>query len=148
MKQNFTAFPMLLVPVFLYAILATFSGSGGVDHAAPMANMLGQAWFQLTMVSGDPWVFDLGDAVLLLGLVMLFIEVTRSTGTQTVSMINHGLSLAVFIAALIAFLLLRNYGTSEFFFLLMMLLLDVVSGFVVTISAARRDFGVASGALD
>lgn len=148
MKQNLIVFPLLLLPVLLYAGLATFAGSPGAGEAAPIIATLTQAWFQLKMVSGDVWVFDLGDAILIFGFVMLFLELSKSTGTQTASLINHGLSLAVFVVSLIAFLLLRNYGTSEFFLLLMMLLLDVVSGFVVTISAARRDVGIAPGTLD
>ncbi|WP_291197584.1 hypothetical protein [Hyphomonas sp.] len=148
MKLNLIAFPLLLLPVLLYAGLATFAGSPDVGQAAPIIRTLTQAWFELKMVSGDVWVFDLGDAILLFGFVMLFLELTKSTVTQTGSLINHGLSLAVFVVSLIAFLLLRNYGTSEFFLLLLMLLLDVVSGFVVTISAARRDIGIAAGMVD
>ena len=148
MKLNLIAFPLLLLPVLLYAGLATFAGSPDAGEAAPIYGTLNQAWFQLKMVSGDVWVFDFGDTILIFGFVMLFIELTKSTGTQTGSLINHGLSLAVFVVSLIAFLVLRNYGTSEFFLLLIMLLLDVVSGFVVTISAARRDVGIAPGMLD
>jgi hypothetical protein len=148
MKLNFIAFPLLVLPVLLYAGLATFAGGPEAGQAAPILRTLNQACFELKMVSGDVWVFDLGDIILLAGFVMLFLEVTKSTGTQTGSLINHGLSLAVFVLSLIAFLLLRNYGTSEFFLLLMMLLLDVVSGFVVSISAARRDVGITPGMLN
>lgn len=148
MKLNLVAFPMLVLPVLLYAALATFAGSPDEAPAAPIVRTLEQVWFEARMVSGDVWGFDVGDAILLFALVMLFLEINKSTGTQSGSVINHGLSLGVFVVSLIAFLLLRNYGTSEFFLLTMMLLLDVIAGFVVTISSARRDIGVAPGALD
>ena len=56
--------------------------------------------------------------------------------------------MAVFVISLIAFMLFRSFATSEFFLLLTMMLLDVVAGFMVTIVAARRDFGVGAGLVD
>ena len=57
-------------------------------------------------------------------------------------MVNHGLSLVVFIVALIEFIVLPEFGTSTFFMITLFTLLDVVAGFTVTIATARRDFSV------
>lgn len=148
MRRLFTAFPLLLLPVFFYAFLAAAAGKPSAASAAPMADLLGATILKVPMISGEAWRFDLGDAFLLFALIMLFIEIIKSTNTKTGSLINHGLSTGALVVSLIAFLLLRNFGTSEFFLLLVMLLLDVVAGFMVTIVAARRDFGVGTGALD
>lgn len=100
------------------------------------------------MVSGGKWVFETGDGILFAGMIMLFIEIIKSTNSKTFSLINHGLSMAIFVLSLVAFLLVRNFATSVFFLLLLMMLLDVIAGFLVTIVTARRDFGVGSGLLD
>ncbi len=148
MKRLFTAFPLLMLPVMLYAFLAVAAGKPDGASAAPMADLLNAAIFQMPMISGGALRFSLGDAVLVFALIMLFIEIIKSTNTQAASLLNHGLSIGALIVSLIAFLLLRNFGTSEFFLLLVMLLLDVVAGFMVTVVAARRDFGVGTGLMD
>ena len=148
MKRIFTAFPMLILPVLLYAFLAIFAGKPDGVTAVPMARMLEAGIFRMPMISGGAWEFDLGDAVLLFALIMLFIEIIKSTNTEAASLLNHGLSIGALIVALIAFLLFRSFGTSEFFLLLVMLVLDVVAGFMVTVVAARRDFGVGTGLVD
>ncbi len=148
MRRLFTAFPLLLLPVLLYGFLAFAAGKPDAADAAPMTRLLGTAIVQMPMISGEIWRFDLGDAFLLFALVMLFIEIIKSTDTKTGSLINHGLSTGALIVSLIAFLLFRNFGTSEFFLLVVMLILDVVAGFMVTIVAARRDFGVGTGMID
>lgn len=148
MNKIFTAFPLLMLPVILYAFVAAAAGKPDAASAAPMADLLNAAIFQMPMISGGSMRFDLGDAVLVFGLIMLFIEIIKSTNTQAASLLNHGLSIGALIVSLILFLLLRNFGTSEFFLLLVMLLLDVLAGFMVTVVAARRDFGVGGGLVD
>jgi len=58
---------------------------------------------------------------------------------------NHGFSLILFVVCLVEFLLFPAFATSVFFLIMVMTLLDVMAGFMVTIAAARRDFGVADG---
>jgi hypothetical protein len=55
--------------------------------------------------------------------------------------LDHTLSTLVFVAYLVEFLTVQGCGTSTFFVLGLMALLDVISGFTVSIVAARRDFG-------
>jgi len=50
--------------------------------------------------------------------------------------------MAVFVAALLEFLLLKGFGTLTFFLITLMTFIDVIAGFTVTIQGARRDFGV------
>ena len=67
------------------------------------------------------------------------------TGIGRTAVMNHAFSLVLFIICLVEFLLLPAFATSVFFLIMMMTLLDVMAGFMVTIAAARRDFGVSDG---
>ena len=85
------------------------------------------------------WVVSFGDLLILLSLILLFIELLKSTSTGTAAIFNHALSMLVFIICLVEFLLHPAFATSAFFIILVMALLDVLAGVVVTIIAARRD---------
>ena len=76
---------------------------------------------------------------------MLFVELIKATHTGTSAIINHGLSLILFIVCLVEFLLAPAFATSVFFLLTLMVLLDVLAGFIVTIIAARRDIDLSPG---
>ena len=80
-----------------------------------------------------------GDVLLLLSLVMLFVELLKSTSTGTSAIFNHALSMLVFIVCLVEFLLHPAFATSTFFLIMIMSLLDVLAGVIVTIVSARRD---------
>ena len=55
------------------------------------------------------------------------------------AIVNHSLSMILFVICLVEFLLLQGFSTSVFFLLTLMVLLDVLAGFIVTIVASRRD---------
>ena len=145
MKKLFTATPLLAFPVLLYAFLAATAGKTDGATGETVRHALDRAIFNMPMISGGSWRFAVGDGVLLTGLVMLFVEIIKSTNTKTFTLINHGLSMVIFVMSLIMFMLFRGFETSEFFLLITMMLLDVVAGFMVTIVAARRDFGIEAG---
>jgi hypothetical protein len=132
------AFPLLLIPVAVYnlmAILSIFSGSS--------VSVMSDIWFHMPMPSpGTEWAISIGDVILFVALICLFFELLKSTSSDNVAIINHTLSLVLFIVCLVEFLLLRSFATSTFFFLTMMVLLDVVAGFIVTAIAARKDIGL------
>ena len=81
----------------------------------------------------------MADLVLGLALVVLFVEPLKSTTSQKVAIINHSLSMILFVVCLVEFLLAPAFATSTFFLLTLMVLLDVLAGFIVTIVSARRD---------
>lgn len=153
MRAIFGIFPLLVIPVALYNLLALgFGGSvetanefGEIvrSNSAPMLDLLNGRFMGLPMISGVDWILTKGDAILLVAIVFLFLEILKSTSTGTSTIINHAVSMILFIICLIQFLLLPNFATSTFFILMSMTLLDVLAGVVVTIVSARRDFGVA-----
>ena len=85
------------------------------------------------------WAVSLGDLLLAASLVVLFVELLKSTTSRKIAIINHSLSMILFIVCLVEFLLAPAFGTSVFFLLTVMVLLDVLAGFIVTIVSARRD---------
>jgi hypothetical protein len=91
------------------------------------------------MTSGAEWPVSLGDLLIAASLVVLFIELLKSTTSRKVAIINHSLSMVLFIGCLVEFLLSPAFATSTFFLITLMVLLDVLAGFIVTIVSARRD---------
>lgn len=95
--------------------------------------------FIIKLMSGAFWLMAVGDLFVIVGLICLFIEVFKSTRTSQAEILDHIMSTFVFIVFLIEFLVVKGAGTSTFFILAMMSLFDVIAGFTVTISTARRD---------
>ena len=152
MRALFGIFPLLVIPVALYNLLALgFGGSVETVNAAgelvrsdvaPILSVLNSDALALPMISQVRWVLTNGDAIILIAMVLLFLEILKSTSTGTATIMNHGVSMVLFIVCLVEFLLLPNFATSTFFILMSMTLLDVLAGVIVTIVSARRDFGV------
>jgi hypothetical protein len=90
-------------------------------------------------VQNVEWVMTFGDFLVLIALMLLFVELLKSTSTGTTAIFNHALSMLVFIICLVEFLLHPAFATSVFFMIMIMSLLDVLAGVVVTIVSARRD---------
>jgi hypothetical protein len=98
--------------------------------------------FTVHLVSGASWQVELGDVLLVFGLAMLFMELVNATKTGSSTIINHALSMLVLLVAVVEFIVLPPFGTSVFFLILVLALLDVIAGFTVTITAARRDLNL------
>ena len=91
------------------------------------------------------WSFTVSDLLLLFALILLFFEILKSTRTGAGAVLDHLLSTAVFIVALIEFILFAQAATSTFFLIVVITLLDIIAGFSVSITSARRDFSVGNG---
>ncbi len=136
------ALPLLLLPVLAYnlLVLTLVGGFGAVDADARLSAPL----FQIAMTSGARWPVSIGDLFVMISLGVLFAELLKSTTSRKTVIVNHALSMVVFIVCLVEFLLFRAFATSTFFLLMVMVLLDVLAGFIVTIMAARKDFDLSS----
>lgn len=93
----------------------------------------------IPLVSEGSFDFDISSLLITLGIVFLYIEIIKATGTSVASIIEHVLSLLVFIAFLVEFIVVKQASTPTFFILTLMSLLDVIAGFTISISSARRD---------
>ena len=129
----FKAIPLFAVPLIVYNLMML---SGEIQPA------LAGELFSVNLMSGAQWVFSAHDAFMAGGVLILYFEIFKSTRTGVASVLDHTLSTLVFVVYLIEFLTVAACGTSTFFVLGLMALLDVISGFTVSIVAARRDFGI------
>ena len=133
----FAAVPLLALPVLLYNLNLLLL-PGGLRATGIAAQLAGPV-FTLRMASGAAWAVTVGDLFLAASLVVLFIELLRSAASRKAAIVNHALSLVLFMGALVEFLLLKGFATSVFFLITLMVLLDVLAGFIVTIASTRRD---------
>ncbi|CAK0763242.1 conserved membrane hypothetical protein [Gammaproteobacteria bacterium] len=101
--------------------------------------------FTLRLISGESWSSTWSDVLLVLGIIALYIELVKSTSSSMTTIIEHSLSVLVFIGFLVEFLVMKGTATSAFVILMLMSLLDVMAGFTITVSTARRDFMVEPG---
>ena len=134
----FAALPLLALPVIGYNVLVLAFMPGG-RHASATAYVDG-ALFSLPAASGGRWPVTLGDLFVLASLLVLFIELLKSTGSRSAVLINHSLSKVLFIGCLVELLLFHAFATSAFFLVTVMVLLDVLAAFIVTL---RRELDVA-----
>jgi hypothetical protein len=129
-RSLIAALPLLIFPLLAYVAFAAFGAEFGASR------------FDVPLPSGGVWQIALGDILLTVGLALLFFEILKATWTGGATVIDHAFSMMVFIACLILFLIWDRAATSTFFLLMLMALIDVIAGFSVTISAARRDYNV------
>jgi hypothetical protein len=136
----FAAFPLLALVVLIYNLVVAAGVTGGL-HAVDAGAQLSESLFVIHMTSGADWPVSLGDLLLGASLIVLFIELLKATTSRKAAIINHSLSMVLFIVCLVEFLLFQAFATSVFFLISVMVLLDVLAGFIVTIVSARRDIG-------
>jgi hypothetical protein len=119
------AFPFLALVLIAYNVLVV------VGAASP-----GTVAGQVRLPSGAFWSITTGDVLVIVALAFLFVEIVSASG-RTVSKVNHGLSLLVFLICAGEFLLVPACGTPEFLFITLMALIDVVAGYAVSARTAR-----------
>ncbi|MER8438365.1 hypothetical protein NKH36_14960 [Mesorhizobium sp. M1312] len=131
----FGAIPLLIVPFVLYNLGLLGIFGGGDD---PWASEM----FSIRMMSGGVFSMTLGDLIVLIGLLLFFVEIVKSTRTTNASIMDHLLSTFVFVAFLVEFLLVKGAAHSVFFTLMVIALVDVLAGFSVSMRAATRDINM------
>ena len=121
-------FPLLLIPFAIYNMIAFLTP--GVAWTAPVATV--------HMMSGEDWVLTWEDLLVAFAIFLLWIEIIKSTRIGMRSIMDHVLAMALFVAMLVEFLLVRQAGTSTFFLLMVIALVDVLAGFIVSIRSSQR----------
>lgn len=129
------AIPLMIVPFILYnAIIVGIAGAG--------VPTLDETVTSLAMMSGALWTMSVGDLLIVVALIMLFFEVLKATRTGSSSVVDHMLSVFLFVAFLVEFLLVQNAATHVFFILMVIAFIDVIAGFAVSIRSAGRDVSI------
>lgn len=147
--MSLRAIPLTVLGFILYNFVVLFSGLSAADTttdgAAAARSLLETKIFSLPMMSGALWAFTWGDLILVAMMTVLFVELLKATYTSTASLVDHGLSMMLFIVALVEFLMVPQASTSVFFLVLVALLIDVIAGFTIGIRVAKRDIGFGTG---
>lgn len=136
--MSLRAIPLIIIPFIIYNVIALLGGD------VPADDIFRKPLFNLPMLSGARWTFSWSDLLILLTMLLLFAELIKSTYTAASSLIDHGLSMLVFIACIVEFLIVPQAATSVFFFIMTATLVDVVAGFMIGIRTARRDLNIGS----
>jgi hypothetical protein len=133
--MHLRSMPLIVLAFILYNVVVMLGGG------AEPSQVLNTPLFTIPLVNGRlPMTW--GDIIILFTMVLLFIELIKSTFTSTSAMIDHGLSMLVFIACLIEFLIAKQAASSVFFFVMIATLIDVVAGFMIGMRTARRDLNI------
>ena len=125
-------FPLLLIPFAIYNIIAFITP--GVSWTSAVTTV--------HLMSGDDWVLTWEDILLAFSILLLAVEIVKSTRIGLRTIIDHVLAMALFIVMLVEFLLVKRAGTSTFFLLMMIGLVDVLVGFIITIRSSQRQVEV------
>jgi hypothetical protein len=130
--RHILSIPALAVVILAYNLL---------DYSGSMMDTE-SLYLDQVLPSTAEFYLKIGDMFVLAGLVALFFEIIKAARLGSGTIVDHMLSTATFVVALVEFLLVPFCGTSTFFFLMVMSLIDVVAGFSVSILSARRDYSV------
>lgn len=128
--------PLLILPFALYNLAMTGAlGAGGVA-------VFEQTVTSLAMLSGATWSMSVGDLLIVGSLVLLFVEILKATRTSSKTLVDHILSMVLFIVFLVEFLLVGRAATDVFFILMAISLIDVIAGFTISMRTAGRDVSI------
>ena len=125
-------FPLLLVPFAIYNIIAFLTpGVGWTEQVTTVR-----------MISQQDWVLTWEDILVALSILLLAVEMLKSTRMGMRMIVDQMLAMALFIVMLVEFLLVKRAGTSTFFLLTIIGLVDVLVGFIVSIRSSQRQVEV------
>jgi hypothetical protein len=128
-------FPLLLIPFAIYNIIAfLMPGVDFNDYANPLITV--------PMLRGDGTRLSTGDVIVLFGILILFVEIVKATRLGSRSIVDHLLSLILFVVMLGEFMIVRQAATATFLLLLTLSFVDVIGGFSVTIRSSQRDIAL------
>ncbi len=125
-------FPLLVVPFAIYNMIAFLMPS--LTWTASIAT--------IHLMSGQDWTVTPEDIILAFSILLLGLEVIKATRMGIRGLMDHVLSMILFIIMLVEFLLVARAGTSTFFILMVISLVDVLAGFIITARTAQRDIQI------
>jgi len=133
---------LLQIPLFAY-VLVVYNALALIPETP--SSVLNSNLLSVNMLSGAHLTLSVSGLLILISVLLLYIEVVKSTRSTTASVIDHALSMLVFVVFLVELLAVKAVGSQTFLILTCMALFDVIAGFTVTISTARRDIALDHG---
>jgi len=134
-----TAIPWIGVAMILYDIAVFAFAGAGVEGARSL--MQGEI-VTIPLMSGARWSLGVGEAIILLALILLFIELMKATWRRGISISDQALSTIVLIICVVQFLMIEKAATSVFLVITVAAFIDVIAGFAVALRPPRRTTSV------
>ncbi|MGV6809590.1 MAG: hypothetical protein ACWA5U_06910 [bacterium] len=131
--QIIPLFSILLVILLFLSMIGVFP-----EHLNNELRVFGHS-LTITLPSSATWTMDWGTVWIIIGVVVLYFELMKSTHTSDTTSAEHALSALVFVIYLGLWLTQPWANNDVFMILTGMSYVDVVAGFTITIAAARRD---------
>src|SRR5437870_3289107 len=100
------AVPLLIIPFALYNIIAYLLNTD--FHQTVMS---------VPLLSGHVMDVSTGDVLLLFGVLLLYVEILKSTRFSTKAIVDHVLSIILFIVMIVEFIVAEKAATSTFLIL-------------------------------
>jgi hypothetical protein len=116
--QPMVGFPLLLIPLAVYNIIAFLMPSVSFSDVL----------FKVPMVTGEVWPVTLADLLIALGVVLLLLEIVKGARPGAKFLMDHLLSLIIFGAAAAEFVMWPKFGNSTFFLLVLLSMADFLGG--------------------
>lgn len=135
--MRLSSIPMIVFAVVAYNIIVLLGGSADANQTVAT-----QVLPSIKMLSGGEIKITWSDVLIILTLVLLFIEIVKATYTTSASLLDHGLSMLVFVVCLIEFLLVKQAATATFLIITIAVLIDVIAGYTIGIRVAKRDLNI------
>lgn len=123
------AMPFLSIPMILYVVAGQFGSHEALLYGG-------------SLPSGAYVGVTAGAGLILIGIACLLLESLKSTHTGTRGLVDQTLSIFLFGAAMVAFIIVPAFGTVTFALLLALQLADVLMGAIISVKVARRDIGL------
>ena len=132
---------VISIPLTLYLLVA-FNVVVMLDSSKNSLDILNTPFFAFSVPSSATIVLTTSSVFIITGIVFLYFEILKATRASKFAVLDHGLSLLVFVIFLVEFIAVDRMGNSTFLILTLLTLVDVIAGFTVSISAARRDISL------
>jgi len=124
-------FPLLLIPFAIYNILAFILGMSFTEIV-----------FSFRTLSGAELGLSAGDLLVMLSVLLLYVEIVKATRMGSRAIMDHILSLLLFMGMAGEFIIVQQAGTATFLIMVLISFVDVIAGFSITIRTAQRDLSV------
>ncbi|MBX9841372.1 MAG: hypothetical protein K2Z80_06145 [Xanthobacteraceae bacterium] len=125
-------FPLLIIPFAIYNMIAFLTP--GMSWTGTVAS--------IHLISGQTWTVTPEEIILAFSILLLGIEVIKAARMGLRGIMDHILSMILFVVMLVEFLLVARAGTSTFFLLMTISFVDVLAGFIITARTAQRDIQI------
>jgi energy-coupling factor transporter transmembrane protein EcfT len=131
MPMYMIAFPLLIIPFVLYNMIAFLLS---LEFSTPL--------FNVPVLSERSASVNTGEALVILAVLLLYLEILKATRLSSKPIMDHVLSMILFLGMAIEFIAVRQAATSTFLILVTLAFVDVIGGFTISLRTAQRSVTV------